>query len=61
MAGSTPTSSIEYNGPNDGITPCRSRSIEDKPTYLGKGPDINIERSSQAEAEKKAYDYVGVK
>ncbi|KAK4337486.1 hypothetical protein RND71_043813 [Anisodus tanguticus] len=61
----------------------RSRSSEDKPTYLGEGPDLDVERSfkqldykerrsshlldykqgkeRKAEAEKKAYDSVGVK
>ncbi|KAI5667312.1 hypothetical protein M9H77_17165 [Catharanthus roseus] len=32
--------------------------LEDKPTYLGAGPDLDIERSSQ---EGGAYDSVGVK
>lgn len=31
------------------------------PTLLGAGPDLDVERSSQAEAEKEAYDSVGVK
>ncbi|KAH0777787.1 hypothetical protein KY290_009198 [Solanum tuberosum] len=28
---------------------------------VDRGSDLDVERSSQAEAEKKAYDYVGVK
>ncbi|PHT58613.1 60S ribosomal protein L16, mitochondrial [Capsicum baccatum] len=28
---------------------------------VDRGPDLDVERSSQAEAEKKAYDSVGVK
>ncbi|KAI5664338.1 hypothetical protein M9H77_23661 [Catharanthus roseus] len=36
----------------------RSRSREDKPTYLGVGPDLDVERTSQGGG---AYDSVGVK
>jgi hypothetical protein len=36
----------------------RSRALK---TRLGAGPDLDVERSSQAEAEKEAYDSVGVK
>ncbi|KAI5677303.1 hypothetical protein M9H77_08253 [Catharanthus roseus] len=35
-----------------------SRSREDKPTYLGVGPDLDVERSSQG---GRAYNSVGVK
>ncbi|TMW98080.1 hypothetical protein EJD97_004523 [Solanum chilense] len=29
-------------------------------TIVDRGPDLDVERSSQAEAEKKAYDSIGV-
>ncbi|KAH0726699.1 hypothetical protein KY284_002564 [Solanum tuberosum] len=38
-------------------TYARNRTI----AGVDRGPDLDVERSSQAEAEKKAYDSVGVK
>lgn len=54
---------FKYNASWNGValllwcTYARNRTI----AGVDRGPDLDVERSSQAEAEKKAYDSVGVK